>query len=39
MYTKLGFEEVGRIPRAVDDEDGIIYWRSLEDIDLENLDA
>ncbi len=34
MYVKLGFEEVGRIPRAVDDEDAIIYWRSLEDIDV-----
>ncbi len=39
MYTKLGFEEVGRIPRAVDDEDAIIYWRSLEDIALGNPDA
>ena len=39
MYTKLGFEEVGRIPRAVDDEDAIIYWRSLEDIALGNPDT
>ena len=38
MYTKLGFEEVGRIPRAVDGEDAIIYWRSLEDIALGNPD-
>ncbi len=34
MYARLGFEEVGRIPRAVDDEDAFIYWRSLEDIAL-----
>jgi GNAT superfamily N-acetyltransferase len=33
MYTKLGFEEVGRVPRAVDGEDALIYWRSLEDIE------
>jgi GNAT superfamily N-acetyltransferase len=32
LYTKLGFEEVGRIPRAVEDEDALIYWRSLDDI-------
>jgi GNAT superfamily N-acetyltransferase len=32
MYTKLGFEEIGRIPRAVDGEDALIYWRSLEDV-------
>jgi GNAT superfamily N-acetyltransferase len=33
MYQKLGFEEVGRIPHAVDGEDALIYWRSLEDIE------
>jgi GNAT superfamily N-acetyltransferase len=33
MYRQLGFEEVGRIPRAVEGEDAVIYWRSLEDID------
>lgn len=34
MYERLGFSEVGRIPRAIDDEeDAVIYWRSLEDID------
>ena len=33
MYEKLGFEEVGRIPDAVDGEDALIYWRSLEDIE------
>ena len=39
MYTKLGFEQVGRIPRAVDEEDAFIYWRSLEDIDLVPVDS
>lgn len=34
MYTKLGFEELGRIPRAVDGEDAWIYWRSLDDIEV-----
>ena len=33
MYRKLGFEEVGRIPDAVEGEDALIYWRSLEDIE------
>ena len=33
MYGRLGFEEVGRIPRAVEGEDALIYWRSLEDIE------
>ena len=32
MYRRLGFEEVGRIPEAVNGEDAVIYWRSLEDI-------
>ncbi len=32
MYRKMGFEEVGRIPEAVDGEDALIYWRSLLDI-------
>jgi GNAT superfamily N-acetyltransferase len=31
MYRQLGFSEVGRIPHAVDGEDAIIYWRSLEE--------
>ena len=34
MYSRLGFEEVGRIPRAVEGEDALLYWRSLEDIEL-----
>ncbi len=33
MYRGLGFEEVGRIPGAIEGEDAVIYWRSLEDID------
>jgi GNAT superfamily N-acetyltransferase len=31
MYRQLGFAEVGRIPAAVDGEDAIVYWRSLEE--------
>jgi GNAT superfamily N-acetyltransferase len=31
LYRRLGFVEVGRIPAAVDGEDAVIYWRSLED--------
>jgi GNAT superfamily N-acetyltransferase len=31
MYGKLGFLEVGRIPAAVEGEDAVIYWRSLEE--------
>jgi GNAT superfamily N-acetyltransferase len=31
LYRQLGFAEVGRIPAAVDGEDAIVYWRSLED--------
>jgi ribosomal protein S18 acetylase RimI-like enzyme len=34
LYERLGFTEVGRIPKAVDGEDALIYWRSLEDIPL-----
>jgi GNAT superfamily N-acetyltransferase len=32
MYSRLGFTEVGRIPAAVDGEDALIYWRTLDDI-------
>jgi len=35
MYRELGFEELGRVPKAVDGEDAVIYWRSLEDIGVE----
>jgi GNAT superfamily N-acetyltransferase len=31
MYRNLGFQEVGRIPAAVDGEDAVIYWRSLDE--------
>jgi hypothetical protein len=31
MYRQLGFQEVGRIPAAVDGEDAVVYWRSLEE--------
>jgi GNAT superfamily N-acetyltransferase len=31
MYRDLGFEEIGRIPAAVDGEDAVIYWRSLHE--------
>ena len=34
MYDQLGFDEVGRIPDAVEGEDAVIYWRSLEDVEL-----
>lgn len=32
LYERLGFEEVGRIPEAVDGEAAIVYWRRLEPI-------
>jgi GNAT superfamily N-acetyltransferase len=32
LYDQLGFREVGRIPSAVDGEDAIVYWRSLESV-------
>jgi GNAT superfamily N-acetyltransferase len=34
MYEQLGFVEVGRVPSAVEGEDAVIYWRSLEDVVL-----
>jgi GNAT superfamily N-acetyltransferase len=34
LYQRLGFSEIGRIPKAVDGEDAVVYWRSLEDIPL-----
>ena len=33
MYRRLGFEEIGRIPDAVDGEGAVMYWRSLEDVE------
>jgi GNAT superfamily N-acetyltransferase len=32
MYRELGFEEIGRIPAAVEGEDAVIYWRSLAEV-------
>lgn len=29
MYEKLGWREIGRIPRAADDDDAIVYWREV----------
>ena len=34
-----GFDEVGRIPGAVEGEDAVIYWRSLEDIELGDVET
>jgi len=38
LYRELGFEELGRVPKAVDGEDAVIYWRSLEDIEPGEVD-
>lgn len=29
LYEDLGWREIGRVPRGVDDEPAIIYWRDL----------
>jgi GNAT superfamily N-acetyltransferase len=29
MYEQLGFQQIGRVPDAVNGEDALIYWRSL----------
>jgi len=29
LYESLGFAVVGRVPRAVDGEDALVYWRQL----------
>jgi GNAT superfamily N-acetyltransferase len=29
LYERLGWREIGRVPRAVDDEPAIIYWRDV----------
>ena len=39
MYRQLGFDEVGRVPRAVEGEDAVIYWRSLQDIVLDDREV
>jgi GNAT superfamily N-acetyltransferase len=31
MYRALGFQEIGHVPAAVDGEDAVIYWRSLDE--------
>jgi GNAT superfamily N-acetyltransferase len=33
MYRRMGFEEIGRIPGAIEGEDAVMYWRSLEDVE------
>jgi GNAT superfamily N-acetyltransferase len=29
LYEELGWQQIGRVPRAVDGEDAIIYWREV----------
>lgn len=29
LYESLGWQEIGRVPKAVDGEDAIIYWRGV----------
>jgi ribosomal protein S18 acetylase RimI-like enzyme len=29
LYEELGFVELGRIPRAIEGEDAVIYWRAV----------
>ena len=29
MYEELGWREIGRVPRGVDDEPAVIYWRDV----------
>jgi GNAT superfamily N-acetyltransferase len=29
LYERLGWREIGRVPRGVDDEPAIIYWRDV----------
>jgi GNAT superfamily N-acetyltransferase len=29
LYERLGWREIGRVPRAVDGEPAVIYWRDL----------
>jgi GNAT superfamily N-acetyltransferase len=29
MYERMGWREIGRVPRAVEGEDAIIYWREV----------
>jgi L-amino acid N-acyltransferase YncA len=29
LYERLGWREIGRVPRAVNDEPAVIYWRDV----------
>ncbi|HVC14394.1 MAG TPA: GNAT family N-acetyltransferase [Acidimicrobiales bacterium] len=29
LYERLGWREIGRVPRAVDEEAAVIYWRDV----------
>lgn len=29
LYERLGFEQVGRVPEAIEGQDALIYWRRL----------
>lgn len=29
LYEELGWREIGRIPRAADNDDAVIYWRAV----------
>jgi GNAT superfamily N-acetyltransferase len=29
LYERLGWRQIGRVPRAVDDEPAVIYWRDV----------
>jgi GNAT superfamily N-acetyltransferase len=29
LYEELGWQEIGRIPQAVDGEDALVYWRQV----------
>ena len=29
LYERLGWREIGRVPRGVDDEPAVIYWRDV----------
>lgn len=31
LYEELGWLEIGRVPRAVEGEDAVIYWRAVGD--------
>jgi GNAT superfamily N-acetyltransferase len=31
MYEGLGFREIGRVPAAINEEEAVMYWRSLKE--------